>query len=126
MSFGDHLKKTLDDMNISQRKFAAMIGKDPTYISRVINGSVNVSWEMIQLCAEALEISPAYFFMNKTEDMVRFAMQDLSPELKDFIKSRPNGPWLVLAKDLSETDLTPDQVKKVVELWEETVRNNKL
>ena len=57
MTFGEQLKRVLEEKGISQRKFAKAMGKDPTYISRIINGNISVSWDMIKLFADTLEAS---------------------------------------------------------------------
>jgi len=128
-SFGNRLKQILKSKGMTQKRFSELVGKEDAYISKVCNDKFNVSLDTLLQFASVLEVSPDIFLKDDDaagNDMVKDALRDLSPDLKEFIRKRPNGPWLVLAKDLSETDLTPDQVKKVVELWEETVRNNRL
>lgn len=116
MTFGESLKKVLDEMGVSQRKFASMVGKEATYISKIINEKINVSWDTINQFAEALGINPGQFFANN-EEMVYFMLQELPEETKEFIRGRESKPWLFLAKDLKNSDLTPDDIRKVVELW---------
>jgi len=128
-SFGNRLKQILKSKGMTQKRFSELVGKEDAYISKVCNDKFNVSLDTLLQFASVLEVSPDIFLKDDDaagNDMVKDALRDLSPDLKELIRKRPNGPWLVLAKDLSETDLTPDQVKKVVELWEETVRNNRL
>ena len=43
MNFGDNLKKMLDEKGISQRQFGFKVGKEASYISRIISGNVNVT-----------------------------------------------------------------------------------
>ena len=54
MNFGDNLKKILDEKGISQRQFGFKVGKEASYISRIISGNVNVTWDTIITFAEAL------------------------------------------------------------------------
>lgn len=53
MNFGDNLKKILDEKGISQRQFGFKVGKEASYISRIISGNVNVTWDTIIAFAEA-------------------------------------------------------------------------
>jgi len=124
MNFGDNLKKILDEKGISQRQFGFKVGKEASYISRIISGNANVTWDTIIAFAEALEITPGSFFASEDE-MISFMLQELPEDMKEFIRDRKNGPWLYLAKDLSVENLTPDQIIKVVQLWKETVEKSK-
>jgi transcriptional regulator with XRE-family HTH domain len=124
MTFGEHLKKVLDELGVSQRQLAIKTGKDPSYISKIINGDVSVSWDMIQLFAETLGINPANFFVNDKEELLKVLLSELPDDLKEFVKDRKNHTWLVTAKDLSEMNLTPEQVTKVVQLWKETIEKS--
>lgn len=124
MDFGKNLKKILGDMGITQRQFAEMTGKEEGYISRVLNGRQNASWETITHFAEVLGVNPAVFFSTDEEEIVKSALKQLTPELQEFIKSRPNAPYLYLAKDLQEMNYNPDDIKRLVELWEKTVTNS--
>ncbi len=101
MSFGDKLKKTLDEMNITQRQFADMVDRREGYISRIINNKLNVSWETINLFANALNISPAAFFEEKEDEIIASAIRNLPDDLIEFIESRPNAPYLYLGDILS-------------------------
>jgi transcriptional regulator with XRE-family HTH domain len=125
MTFGEQLKRVLEEKGISQRKFAKAMGKDPTYISRIINGNISVSWDMIKLFADTLEISPAAFFVNTEEDMIAILLHELPEDMIEFIKDRPNVPWLYLAKDLQDTDLSPDDIRQLVLLWQKTIQKGK-
>lgn len=76
MNFGDNLKKILDEKGISQRQFGFKVGKEASYISRIISGNVNVTWDTIIAFAEALEITPGSFFASEDE-MISFMLQEL-------------------------------------------------
>ena len=117
MAFGEKLKKVLDEKNISQRQFAMKMGKDPTYISRIINNNISVSWDMIQLFAETLGISPASFFADTEEDLIAVLLQELPEDLIEFIRTRPNTTWLYLARDLSDSDISPEDIRNLVQMW---------
>ena len=120
MTFGERLKKILDEMGISQRKLAGMVDKDASYITRIINERISVTWDTINQFAEALNINPGQFFATD-EEMVYFMLQELPEETKEFIRDRESKPWLFLAKDLKNSELTPDDIRKVIELWKNMV-----
>ncbi|HZJ85150.1 MAG TPA: helix-turn-helix transcriptional regulator [Syntrophomonadaceae bacterium] len=125
MDFGKKLKKILAEMNITQREFAEMTGKEETYISKVVNNRYNVSWDMVVQFANALNISPSTFFEEKEDEIIASAIRSLPDDLIEFVKSRPNAPYLYLAKDLQEGEYTPDEIKQLVELWENTVKRSR-
>lgn len=70
MNFGEQLAKVLKELKVSRRKLATMAGVEATYISRIINENMNVSWNTIQKFADALGISPAQFFAHESEIVI--------------------------------------------------------
>jgi len=118
MNFGEILKKVLDEMNVSQRSLAASVGKEPSYISRIINEKVNVSWDTINSLAEALGINPGVFFATEDE-MLSYIVDELPEDTKEFIRNRQNQTWIYLAKDLKESGFSVKSITSAVELLKE-------
>jgi len=124
MEFGTNLKRVIDDMGIKQNELARRMDMQENYLSRIINNKYNASWATIIKFAEALEISPGTFFANE-EEKIKFMLQELPEDMKEFIRNRKNGLWLYLAKDLAGEDLTPDQILKVVKMYKDIVDDTK-
>lgn len=118
MGFGERLRKVLDEMNVSQRKVAVLIGKDASYINRIINDKVNVSWDTIMQFAEALGVNPGVFFATEDE-MLSYIVNELPEDTKDFIRNRQNQTWIFLAKDLKDSGYSVNAITKAVELLKE-------
>lgn len=118
MNFGERLKKILDELDVSQNELSRRTDKESSYISKIINGKVNVSWSTIQEFADALNISPGQFFANENE-MVRLMMQELPTELVEWLRQRESIPYLLLAKEAFEEGFTVTQLTRAVELLKE-------
>ena len=58
---GEYLAETLDELGVSQARFAREIGVSPMRISHVIKGSRPVTAELALLFGRALEQSPQYW-----------------------------------------------------------------
>ena len=54
---GNHIKKLRTEKNISQRRFALMVGLDRTFLSTIENGRQNVSIETLEKIALGLDIN---------------------------------------------------------------------
>lgn len=125
MEFGTNLKKVLEEMGVTQRELANRMGKEETYISRIINNRYNVSWRMINDIANALDISPACFFTDNQGELFKILLNELPEDLLEFLQSRKNQAWIATMKDISEMDITPEQVKTVVQLWKDTIEKTR-
>lgn len=123
MRFGERLKDILDSKGMSQAELSRLSGIDEGYISKIITDKAAAGRRTIDKMAEALNIPVTALYDDEIaiRELVDEAIRELSPETINFIRAQKNGPWLALAKDLSTAELTPDQIKKVVELWKETV-----
>ena len=67
VAFGKACREYREKKNISQEKFALLIGLDRTYYSSVESGKRNISIQNIEKIADGLGVSLAEL-MNKAED----------------------------------------------------------
>ncbi len=67
VAFGRACREYREKQNISQEKFALLIGMDRTYYSSVEAGKRNISLQNIEKIADGLGISLAEL-MSKTEE----------------------------------------------------------
>lgn len=95
MEFGTNLKKVLEEMGVTQRELANRMGKEETYISRIINNRYNVSWRMINDIANALDISPACFFTDNQGELFKILLNELPEDLLEFLPTHPVKPLVL-------------------------------
>ena len=62
--FGTNVRKYLNEIGVSQEKFAEMCGLHRTYISDIERFRRSISLENIQKIADALEISTYKLFVD--------------------------------------------------------------
>lgn len=67
--FGLTIRKLRLSKNISQEKFAEIVGLHRTYISEVERGTRNVSLINIVKLAEGLEIEPSKLFLEMEKEL---------------------------------------------------------
>ena len=64
---GELLREILEELDISQAKFARAIGISPMRVSHVVNGTRPVTAELALLFSKAFDQSPQYWFAWKSK-----------------------------------------------------------
>lgn len=101
IEIGKKIKKLREEKGLSLRKLAAAIDVDPSHISRVENGN-EASIKLLEKLAEFFGVEISYFFGNKKE---------IPEELEGV-----GVEWITFAKEMEKKDLTPDEIKAVLEV----------
>jgi len=78
---GEYLAETLDELGVSQARFAREIGVSPMRISHVIKGSRPVTAELALLFGRALEQSPQYWLNLQTDFDLKTAESSIREKL---------------------------------------------
>ena len=68
--FGTNLRKYRTNLGLSQEKFAELCGLHRTYISDIERYQRNVSLEVVQKIADALQIEPYKLLIEGGKDIV--------------------------------------------------------
>lgn len=63
-AFGKRIRELRTEANLSQEKFAALIGMDRTYYSSVESGRRNISIQNIQKIANGFDVTISDLFLN--------------------------------------------------------------
>ena len=124
MDIGTKTREMLSALEMKQSELSLKTGIDPGHLSKIINNKVKPDTDTLERIAEALQVNVGVFYEKEGMDskhLVEAVIRELPPELIDFIMARPNAPYLFLAKDLKNSELTPDDIRKVVELWKNMV-----
>ncbi len=78
---GEYLAETLDELGVSQARFARGIGVSPMRRSHVIKGSRPVTAELALLFGRALEQSPQYWLNLQADFDLKTAESSLREKL---------------------------------------------
>ena len=78
---GEYLSETLDELGVSQARFAREIGVSPMRISHVIKGARPVTAELALLFGRALEQSPQYWLNLQADFDLKTAESSLREKL---------------------------------------------
>lgn len=61
---GKAIRSAREALKVSQERFAEMADIDRTYVGRIENGAVNISWEILSRVARALRLKPSALFSS--------------------------------------------------------------
>lgn len=122
-TIGERIKVVMDAQKVSQNELERRTGIDRGHISRIINGKVSPTLDTIKRLADALEVPESAFHDEEINlrSLVENMVRGLPDELVNWIKMRPNTPWLVLAKDLQESEVNPEVIRDLVETWRKSI-----
>ena len=123
MEIGTKIREILNTLEMKQSELSFKTGIDPGHLSKIVNNKVKPDTDTLERIAEALQVNIGVFYEEdiSQKHLVESIIRELPPELIEFIMARPNAPYLFLAKDLKNSDLSPDDIRKVVELWKNMV-----
>lgn len=80
---GEFLKESLEELGVSQARFARTLGVAPMRISHVVNGTRPVTAELALLFGRALAQTPEYWLNLQTTFDLKVAIQSMGERLKD-------------------------------------------
>lgn len=127
MEIGTRIKEIIRRLGVKQADLAAKAGIGEGHLSKIVNNHLTPDPETVKKIAEALNISMSVLYDDteiNDKVLIESVIRELPDDLIEFIRSRPNTPYLYLAKDLSDSDLSPEMIRRVVELWKKTVEDN--
>jgi transcriptional regulator with XRE-family HTH domain len=103
MSLGNGIRQIRQQKKMSLRKLGEAIQTDASYLSRIENNQQNPSIHTLDRIAKALDCEVSDFFGAKGE---------IPEELKGKVD------WISFAEEMEEKNLTPDEIKKILEVFE--------
>lgn len=116
-TLGDKIKELLqlnDDMK--QKELSILSGVSQAVISDLVkNKTENAQLDTIQRLAKALKVHPAYFIETDTLGPADI-IYHLTEEDRDFILQSDSLPWLKLSRDAAQKGVSPETVKKVIDI----------
>ena len=86
---GAFLREALDELGLSQARFAAAIGVSPMRISHVINGSRPVTAELALLFGRALGQTPQYWLNLQAGFDLKTAKKAIAKQLRGVAELAP-------------------------------------
>lgn len=80
---GDYLKEILDELGVSQAKFARTLGVSPMRVSHIVKGARPITAELALLIGKALGQSAEYWLNLQTAYDLASAQRAVGRRLKD-------------------------------------------
>lgn len=121
MNFKDRLDYFIKQRHITKAELARKAGLSDALISNLLNsGSPNPTKDTMEKIADALDISPAMFFIDENhyvESIQNFLLPHLNAEEKAFVSDQSNRDFIVFAKNIKSSDLPPDILRKLIDSY---------
>lgn len=102
MDLGRRIKRVRMDRKITQKELADLVDADAGYISRIENNKQTPSVQTLERMAKGLECDISEFFGEK---------QQIPSELQGKVE------WIAFAEEMNKKELTPDEIKKIIEVF---------
>lgn len=114
MNFGEKVRYVRTLREYSLDVLSSKCGLSKTYLSEIETNKKRPSLKSLEKIAKAL-VADASFFMDNNattfNEIVKVSGYDPPEDIMKFIASQDKLPYLVLAKEMSDEGLTPDQIK---------------
>lgn len=99
---GVKVRALREEKKLTLREFGNALDMDYSHLGRIERGTAAPSMKVLQKIADFFEVEVSSFFGEKTE---------VPDELKEV-----GVEWITFAKEMQERNLTPDEIKTVLDL----------
>lgn len=99
---GQRIKKMRQEKGLSLRELGEKINIAFSHLSRIENDKKTPNIELLETLSDLFDVPMSYFFGEE---------QPLPKELKE-----KDVEWLVFGEEMEKRDLTPEEIKNIVEL----------
>jgi transcriptional regulator with XRE-family HTH domain len=115
---GDKMRIAREEQGITLEELEQMTGISQPYLSQLERGKKEKpTLDAINKIAAALRLPPVYFVLNSSMLFTQLLPEELraDTELMNFLLSGKNLPWVALAKDAQQSDISIDFLKQLIE-----------
>lgn len=110
MTRGERLKALMKDKNVSAMEIANLLEKDRNYVYKLWSDELgNIDINVLKKIADRLDVSIDYLQFGEEKTKIAITdtglMEHLPKDLKEFILSDENMPFIVFAKQLKNYDI---------------------
>ena len=116
---GEKIKEVIIKKKLSQKEVALKAGVSEEQVSRLMHGKNEPLFVTIVKLAEALDIPMVALFDEdiETSSLIKGMMKNLPEDMAKKVSDADNTEWLILGLDMKDTDLSPEDIKLVVETY---------
>ena len=116
-TMGDRMRRLRKDMKMTTTEAAEKVGLTQSYYSGIENGKRgNPKIETLTKIANLFDVSMDYLAEGKTvEQPLTDFISVLPPEEAEFVRQHSDDAWIELVKKMTADELTPADVKAMIE-----------
>lgn len=115
LDFGEKLKSIREQRGVSKSELAELVGVSQPYITQLENGSrKDPGFSLVQKFCIALNV-PIEIFLDKNIVPLYSIIDHLPKDLQEFVLSQESIPYIEVAKECVELDLSPEALKLYIQ-----------
>ncbi|MDR0845084.1 MAG: helix-turn-helix domain-containing protein, partial [Tannerella sp.] len=116
----EKLKKIRELKGFSMSELARISGVHQTTISSIETGRNNSpGLETIEKLSTALQVSPLYFFQDRTITALEIYENNLPSDVRDFLLQNDSIPYLMLSAEAFQTGVSSEDLRGIYNLLNE-------
>lgn len=117
MFLGYKLKQLRKEKGLTMVELEKMSGIKQAMLSQIESGKKNPRPATVEKLANALGVNREYFYIESV-DIPAEIYSNYSEEVKEFIASEENLPYLLLASKIKESGIPLQLIVNLIETWE--------
>jgi transcriptional regulator with XRE-family HTH domain len=111
MEIGDRIRKLREEKGLSLRELESRIKISYSHLSRIENNKKKPNLDLLELLAEFYDVPLHEFFGDKVETPKK--LEDVGVE------------WITFAEEMKKQNLTPEEIKNILNVVQKLNINNK-
>lgn len=113
---GDKICELLQIRGMTKAELSRISGISTGLLSDICsNKRTSIMLDTAQRIAKALGIHPAFFFEEDTVGPADL-LSHMTDDQKEFVLTTNALPWIKLSKEASEKGISPDKIKKIIDI----------
>jgi transcriptional regulator with XRE-family HTH domain len=118
MLIGEKIDLLCDRLNIKKQDLAEKLGITPQHLSAVINGKKNPGESLLRKLSAIANVDMEFFDGDAEAVDLKDSplMEHLPEDLRDWVQSKQSGPYIILAKMISDGRINDEELSALVKI----------
>lgn len=126
MKYGKKIKHMLSIRGMTQQELSLKSGVSQSLIAALANDKRETTTDVtLEKLAKALGVSIKYFFDDKIVTPLEILEDKLPEDIREFIAKQNSIDYVRLARDISDTDFSPEFVREIIKHYDAIINKNR-